>query len=153
MRKIFTACLGTETNTFAAIPTGLQLFQETCLFRKGSYGKDATREVVLKSMNLQHTKVSWETFSRITWDNIGSSKDIEGDACLFKYMGGKLVGGKFDAIKRDQRTKGLDNVLAPEGNYLGTDWHMIPGETVYFCVIGKRNGQPVRSNVLEARYP
>jgi microcystin degradation protein MlrC len=40
MKKIFTACLGTETNTFAAIPTGLQLFQDTCLFRKGSYGKD-----------------------------------------------------------------------------------------------------------------
>ena len=39
-KKIFTACLGTETNTFASIPTGHQLFQETCLFRKGSYGKD-----------------------------------------------------------------------------------------------------------------
>ncbi len=40
MKRIFTACLGTETNTFASIPTGLQLFQETCLFRKGSYGKN-----------------------------------------------------------------------------------------------------------------
>ncbi len=38
MKKIFTACLGTETNTFASIPTGLGLFEETCLFRKGSYG-------------------------------------------------------------------------------------------------------------------
>src|SRR5207302_10865051 len=36
--KIFTACLGTETNTFASIPTGQQLFQETCLYRKASYG-------------------------------------------------------------------------------------------------------------------
>jgi microcystin degradation protein MlrC len=40
MKKIFTACLGTETNTFASIPTGHQLFEETCLFRKGSYGKN-----------------------------------------------------------------------------------------------------------------
>jgi microcystin degradation protein MlrC len=40
MKKIFTATLGTETNTFSAIPTGHQLFEETCLFRKGSYGKD-----------------------------------------------------------------------------------------------------------------
>src|SRR4029078_6241440 len=39
-KKIFTACLGTETNTFASIPTGHQLFEETCLYRKGSYGKD-----------------------------------------------------------------------------------------------------------------
>src|SRR5260221_644865 len=38
MKKIFTATLGTETNTFSSLPTGLQLFQETCLFRKRSYG-------------------------------------------------------------------------------------------------------------------
>src|SRR5258708_16823930 len=38
MKKIFTATLGTETNTFSSLPTGLQLFQDTCLFRKRSYG-------------------------------------------------------------------------------------------------------------------
>src|SRR3954467_13321619 len=38
MKKIFTATLGTETNTFASIPTGHQLFEDTCLFRKASYG-------------------------------------------------------------------------------------------------------------------
>ncbi|MBM3644048.1 MAG: M81 family metallopeptidase [Alphaproteobacteria bacterium] len=38
MKKIFTATLGTETNTFAPLPTGLRLFEETCLFRKASYG-------------------------------------------------------------------------------------------------------------------
>jgi microcystin degradation protein MlrC len=41
MKKIFTATLGTETNTFSSLPTGLRLFEETCLFRKGSYGNDA----------------------------------------------------------------------------------------------------------------
>src|SRR6266567_9268712 len=39
MKKIFTATLGTETNTFAALPTGMRLFEETCLFRKRSYGE------------------------------------------------------------------------------------------------------------------
>lgn len=39
-RKIFTATLGTETNTFSSLPTGLRLFEETCLFRKASYGAD-----------------------------------------------------------------------------------------------------------------
>ena len=38
MTKIFTACLGTETNTFSSLPTGLQLFRDTCLFRQRSYG-------------------------------------------------------------------------------------------------------------------
>jgi microcystin degradation protein MlrC len=38
MTTIFTATLGTESNTFSALPTGLQLFQDTCLFRKRGYG-------------------------------------------------------------------------------------------------------------------
>ena len=38
MRRIFTATLGTETNTFSPLPTGLNTFQECCLFRNGSYG-------------------------------------------------------------------------------------------------------------------
>ncbi|TVQ33554.1 MAG: M81 family peptidase [Geminicoccaceae bacterium] len=37
-RKLFIATLGTETNSFAALPTGDRLFEETCLFRRGSYG-------------------------------------------------------------------------------------------------------------------
>ncbi len=41
MKTIFTATLGTETNTFSALPTGLQLFQETCLYRRGGYGDQA----------------------------------------------------------------------------------------------------------------
>ncbi len=41
MKTIFTATLGTETNTFSSLPTGLQLFKETCLFRRGSYGDKA----------------------------------------------------------------------------------------------------------------
>jgi microcystin degradation protein MlrC len=41
MTRIFTATLGTETNTFSSLPTGLQLFKETCLFRKRGYGDKA----------------------------------------------------------------------------------------------------------------
>ena len=40
MRKFFNDCASTEIYTFASIPTGHQLFQETCLFRKASYGKN-----------------------------------------------------------------------------------------------------------------
>jgi microcystin degradation protein MlrC len=35
---VFTACLGTETNTFSPIPTGARLFAETALVRGGAYG-------------------------------------------------------------------------------------------------------------------
>ncbi|OED36481.1 hypothetical protein AB833_26805 [Chromatiales bacterium (ex Bugula neritina AB1)] len=36
--KIFTACLGTETNSFSPIPTGLELFERTMLVRGGDFG-------------------------------------------------------------------------------------------------------------------
>ncbi len=39
-RRIFTACLGTETNSFSPIPTGLKLFSDTMLVRDGNFGDD-----------------------------------------------------------------------------------------------------------------
>lgn len=38
-RRIFTACLGTETNSFSPIPTGLGLFGATMLVRGGAHGE------------------------------------------------------------------------------------------------------------------
>ena len=38
-RKLFTACLGTETNSFSPIPTGLDLFRRTMLDRNGDHGE------------------------------------------------------------------------------------------------------------------
>jgi microcystin degradation protein MlrC len=38
-RRIFTACLGTETNSFSPIPTGLSVFQQTMLTRGGQHGE------------------------------------------------------------------------------------------------------------------
>lgn len=38
-RRLFTACLGTETNTFSPIPTGMGLFRSTMLHRAGNYGE------------------------------------------------------------------------------------------------------------------
>ena len=38
-RRIFTACLGTETNSFSPIPTGLSVYQQTMLTRGGEHGE------------------------------------------------------------------------------------------------------------------
>jgi microcystin degradation protein MlrC len=38
-RHIFTACLGTETNSFSPIPTGMALFESTMLDRNGEHGE------------------------------------------------------------------------------------------------------------------
>jgi microcystin degradation protein MlrC len=37
-KQIFTACLGTETNSFSPIPTGLELYRRTMLVRGGAHG-------------------------------------------------------------------------------------------------------------------
>jgi microcystin degradation protein MlrC len=39
-KKIFTACLGTETNSFSPIPTGMNLFTSTMLTRGGKHGDE-----------------------------------------------------------------------------------------------------------------
>jgi microcystin degradation protein MlrC len=38
-RHLFTACLGTETNSFSPIPTGMALFESTLLDRNGEHGE------------------------------------------------------------------------------------------------------------------
>ena len=38
-RRIFTACLGTETNSFSPIPTGLSVYQHSMLVRGGDHGE------------------------------------------------------------------------------------------------------------------
>lgn len=38
-RRVFTACLGTETNSFSPIPTGMRLFANTMLVREGNHGE------------------------------------------------------------------------------------------------------------------
>ena len=39
--KVFTALLGTETNTFSPFLTGMRNFEETYLVRSGNHGRDA----------------------------------------------------------------------------------------------------------------
>jgi hypothetical protein len=43
-KTIFTACLGTETNSFSPIPTGMDLFRRTMLVRGGRHGDSEGNE-------------------------------------------------------------------------------------------------------------
>ncbi len=38
-KRLFTACLGTETNSFSPMPTGMDLFTRTMLVRDGAHGE------------------------------------------------------------------------------------------------------------------
>ncbi|MCY4591737.1 MAG: M81 family metallopeptidase [Alphaproteobacteria bacterium] len=40
--KVFIACLGTETNTFSSLPTGMQTFEDTMVYRGDATSRPAT---------------------------------------------------------------------------------------------------------------
>ncbi|MBV9522270.1 MAG: M81 family metallopeptidase [Alphaproteobacteria bacterium] len=85
MTRIFTATLGTETNTFSALPTGLQLFEETCLFRRRSYGE----KVPMFGAPLE------------VWRRLGEARGwevVEG-LCAFAMPAGKTVKRVYEGFR------------------------------------------------------
>src|SRR5260370_216241 len=90
MKKIFTATLGTETNTFSSLPTGLQLFQETCLFRKRSYGD----KVPMFAAPLDVWRRLAEARGCPTGGGLGRLATPSGKTVMFVYEG--LGGGPQD---------------------------------------------------------
>lgn len=93
MTKIFTATLGTETNTFAALPTGMKLFEDTCLFRNGGYGD----------------RVPMFAAPLAVWRRMAGAKgwEVAESLCAFAQPAGKTVKrvyeGFRDEILRDLR--------------------------------------------------
>lgn len=60
-RRLFTACLGTETNSFSPIPTGLQLFGQTMLVRNGEFGDEVNLfGLPLITWNKRAKSLGWE---------------------------------------------------------------------------------------------
>jgi microcystin degradation protein MlrC len=87
MTKIFTATLGTETNTFSSLPTGLKLFEETCLFRKGSYGE----KVPLFAAPLE------------VWRRMAAAKgwEVVESLCAFAMPAGKTVKKVYEGFREE----------------------------------------------------
>jgi microcystin degradation protein MlrC len=85
MRKIFTANLGTETNTFSNLPTGLRMFEETCLVRGGNYGG----QVPLFAAPL----IAWRELAEARgWHVIES-------LCAFAQPAGRTVRAVYEAFR------------------------------------------------------
>ena len=85
MTTIFTATLGTESNTFSALPTGLQLFQDTCLFRKRGYGD----------------KVPMFAAPLDVWHRLAEAKGwrVVESLCAFAMPAGKTVKAVYEAFR------------------------------------------------------
>jgi len=83
--KVFTATLGTETNTFSSLPTGMQMFEETCLYRAGSYG----------------TKVPSFGSPLAVWKQLSEARGwkVEESLCAFAMPAGKTVRRVYEAFR------------------------------------------------------
>ena len=109
-KKIFTACLGTETNTFASIPTGHQLFEETCLFRKGSYGKDFPMFGAPLAVWRQRSEAKG-------WTVVES-------LCAFAMPAGKTVKKVYEAF-RDEIVADLEAAMPVDAVFLSCHGAMV----------------------------
>lgn len=127
-RRIFTACLGTETNSLSPIPTGLKLFSDTMLVRDGKFGSDVNlfglplitwREragslgwEVIEGLAAfatpagDTTRVAYETLRDEILDHLKASLPV--DAVLLSLHGAMVADGYPDA-EGDllQRVRGL----------------------------------------------
>ena len=110
MKKIFTATLGTETNTFASIPTGHQLFEETCLYRKGSYGKN----------------VPMFGAPLAVWRGRAEAKgwQVVESLCAFAMPAGKTVKKVYEAF-RDEILADLEAAMPVDGVLLSMHGAMV----------------------------
>lgn len=110
MKKIFTACLGTETNTFASIPTGHQLFEDTCLYRKGSYGKNIPMFGAPLAVWRQRAEVKgWQVVESL---------------CAFAMPAGKTVKKVYEGF-RDEIVADLKAALPVDGVFLSMHGAMV----------------------------
>ncbi|HEY6980248.1 M81 family metallopeptidase, partial [Reyranella sp.] len=110
MKRIFTACLGTETNTFASIPTGHQLFEETCLYRKASYGE----------------KVPMFGAPLAVWRSRAEAKgwQVVESLCAVAQPAGKTVKKVYESF-RDEIVADLEAALPVDGVLLSMHGAMV----------------------------
>ncbi|MCW5749185.1 MAG: M81 family metallopeptidase [Alphaproteobacteria bacterium] len=110
MKKIFTATLGTETNTFASLPTGLQLFRDTCLYRQASYGD--------KPPMFGMPLVVWRRLAQARgWQVVES-------LCAFAQPAGKTVRKVYEAF-RDEIVADLKAALPVDAVLLSLHGAMV----------------------------
>jgi len=110
MTKLFTACLGTETNTFSTLPTGLQLFQDTCLFRKRSYGE----------------RVPMFGAPLAVWRRLAEARgwEVSESLCAFAQPAGRTVKRVYEGF-RDEILADLGAALPVDGVLLSLHGAMV----------------------------
>lgn len=108
--RLFTACLGTETNSFSPIPTGLGLFENTMLVRDGKFGDS----VVLFGLPL----IAWRDRARVMgWET------IEGLAA-FATPAGNTTRSTYESL-RDEILEDLQQAMPVDAVLLSLHGAMV----------------------------
>ena len=109
-KKIFTALLGTETNSFSPIPTGMDLFRRTLLVRNGQFGD--------KPINAALPLIVWRDRARALGWTV-----VEGLAA-FAQPAGDTTRSTYEAL-RDEILAGLRKSLPVDAVLLNLHGAMI----------------------------
>ena len=108
--KVFTATLGTETNTFSPIPTGLKTFEETLLFHAGQHPDHPSLSTgTLWAARLRAKERNWQV--------------VEG-LCAFAQPGGITTRKVYEAL-RDELLDDLKRALPVDMVVLGMHGAMV----------------------------
>lgn len=109
-------------------------------------GKATLADCRIKSLKVTRSGLSyaWERGGCEDLDRSCSHSNPCCTCALFCRIGGKWVGGKFDHISTDRRTRGFENI---DGRYGGWD-HGALSEATAFAFVIEDDGGKRRTNVI-----
>lgn len=137
-RRVFTACLGTETNSFSPIPTGISVFEEAMLVRGGEHGeRPSLFALPLVRWREQAKALGWTVFEGLaafatpagdticaTYESLRDEiladldRAMPVDAVLLNLHGAMIAHGYPDAegdlLARVRERVGPDTLIAAE---------------------------------------
>jgi len=110
MTRVFTAMLGTETNTFSWLPTGEKLFEETGVFRNANYGD----------------KIPGFASPLVVWQRMAQARkwEIVESLCTFATPAGKTVKAVYEGF-RDEILADLKAAMPVEAVLLNLHGAMV----------------------------
>ncbi|HPU50569.1 MAG TPA: M81 family metallopeptidase [Burkholderiaceae bacterium] len=112
-RRLFTACLGTETNSFSPIPTGLGLFAQTMLVRNGQFG--TVSNLFALPLHLWRERAATRGWTVI--EGVAAFAAPAGDTTRAAYetLRDEIVGGLRAALPVDAVMLNLHGAMIADG--------------------------------------
>jgi len=161
--KIFTACLGTETNTFAPLPTDTAAYEATYVVRGGAHPADVNLFAVpLMVWRRRAEARGWQVVDSLCAFATPSGTTVR---CTYEMFRDEILADLKDAMPVDAVMLSLHGAMVAEGydDCEGDLVHRIRGivgletpigvEFDLHCHIGRRFAEEVTALVIFKEYP